>query len=91
MTKQILKPLIIILQFMVVGSLPACKKSGKECPLQPYNIECTVSSWDPFLGRYDTGTSQGVIQANCPEDARKITEKMSYGSGQSYKRCRLIP
>ena len=71
----------------------SCKKSEskKACPVQTYKIECTTSAWDSFLGRYDTGTQQGTIQANCPEDAQKMATDMSYGFGQTYKHCKIIP
>lgn len=90
-TKQVLKPFFIVLLFMVVVSFPACKKSGKECALHTYKVECNQSSIDLVFGGYNTGTHQYTIQANCPEDAQKMAEDMSYNFGQSYKLCHVIP
>ena len=91
MAKQIIKPLIIALLLITLASMPACKKSGKECPLQTYNVECAQSSIDEVFGGYGTSTQQYTIQANCPEDAKKMAEDMSYNFGQSYKRCHVVP
>ena len=91
MNKQILNPLIMVFLFIVVTSILACKKSGKECPEKFYTIECEYSSFDEVFGGYNVGTRQQTIQSNCPEDAEKLAKKMSYTFGQTYERCKVVP
>ena len=91
MTNQILNLLKMVFLFIMVTSMLACKKSGQECPLKTYNIECEYSSYDEVFGGYNTGTSQQTIQSYCPEDAQNQAEDMSYDFGQTYERCKVVP
>jgi hypothetical protein len=88
-----LYPLIIALLFLLMISIPACKKSGihKQCPLQTYNLECRISTYDAVFGGYDRGIQYMTIQTHCPEDAQKLADDMSYNFGNTYKSCHIIP
>lgn len=69
----------------------ACKKNEESCPLQTYTIACDERSPDAVFGGYLTHTNQYSIQSNCPQDAQKAADKMSYDFGGLYKRCRVVP
>jgi hypothetical protein len=83
-----MKPLFIIaLSFVFL----ACKKNSKPaCPPRLYDISCEESYPDLEFSGYLTGTNVYTIESNCPEDAIKKAEEMSYGYGQIYKRCHVV-
>ena len=90
MKKNLFKHLtILLLSSAILTTATTCSKSSPECPIQEYTIVCDIQTWDAVFGGYDTGTSEGTIQAHCPEEAQKQAADISYNFGNVYKHCHV--
>lgn len=80
----------IIILLLAFSSI-SCSKDAKDCPLQDYTIECQEKTFDLVFGGYLTGIQRSTIRANCPEDAQRIANDMSYDFGNLYQHCKVVP
>ncbi len=80
----------LLLSAAILTTTTTCSKDSEECLLQDYKIVCSIQTWDPVFGGYDTGESEYTIQAHCPEDAQKQAKDMSYDYGNIYQHCHVV-
>lgn len=81
----------LIIAMALISAISSCNKnSEKSCPEQTYTIECSESYPDMEFSGYLTGINTYSIQSNCPENAVKAAQDMSYDFGRTYKHCHVV-